>query len=327
MDRLTYSAAKDWIKVSLPIAHVERLLDTKYSVYKYEDGTHIARAPTWSLPTHLHKHIDTIQPTNSFFRAAPRKSNVMPVEDVGKDVSEAQRVNTVNPPADITVAQACNVSAVTPLCLRTLYGTINYSPKVPGKNKVGLTNYLNEANNRSDVFLFLQQFRPEAAQAAFDFTVEVINNGDNQQTPDNATQLEEGKDLEGNLDAETILGIDYPTPLIAYNTGGSLRSSQMTIPQPTLTNPTSPGSSTSLPSRISHKSSVHPMVTTSRPSPNPTPAPCAINSPSWASEAFPYSSQVATTAWDLMAPASPMMARILPHSSPHSQTAAHLSPP
>ncbi|KAI4131479.1 MAG: hypothetical protein LQ338_001221 [Usnochroma carphineum] len=220
-DKLSYSAAKDWVRVSLPIAHVERLLDTKYSVYKHRDGTHIVRAPTWSLPTHLHKHIDTIQPTNSFFRAAPRKSNVMPVEDAGKDVSTAQRVDVASPPADITVAQACNVSAVTPLCLRTLYGTINYQPKVPGKNKVGLTNYLNEANNRSDVFLFLQQFRPDAAEAALDFRIEVIAGGDNQQTPDNATQLADGKDLEGNLDAETILGIDYPTPLIAYNTGGS----------------------------------------------------------------------------------------------------------
>ncbi|KAL8714599.1 MAG: hypothetical protein Q9220_001547 [cf. Caloplaca sp. 1 TL-2023] len=220
-DKLRYSPARDWVKVSLPIAHVERLLDAKYSVYRHEDGTHIVRTPAWSLPTHLHKHIDAIQPTNSFFRAAPKKSTVMPVADDGQDVASASRVDVMNPPTDLTVAQACNVSAVTPLCLRTLYGTINYKPQVPGKNKVGLTNYLNEANNRSDVYLFLKQFRPEAAQEAFTFKVEVIANGDNQQTPDNATQLAEGKDLEGNLDAETIIGIDYPTPLIAYNTGGS----------------------------------------------------------------------------------------------------------
>ncbi|KAL8778677.1 MAG: hypothetical protein Q9203_001869 [Teloschistes exilis] len=221
LNKLSYSPAKDWVKVDLPIAHVERLLDTKYAVYKHEDGTHIVRAPTWSLPSHLHSHIETIQPTNSFFRPGPRHSNVMPVADMGTDIASVQRVETVGPSADLTVAQACNVSAVTPLCLRTLYGTINYTPQVPGKNKIGLTNYLNEANNRSDVFLFLKQFRPEAAQAAFQFKVEIIANGDNQQTPDNATQLAAGKDLEGNLDAETILGIDYPTPLIAYNTGGS----------------------------------------------------------------------------------------------------------
>ena len=226
-DRLSYSPAKDWVKVSLPVAHVERLLNTKYAVYKHVDGTHLVRAPTWSLPTHLHKHIDTIQPTNSFLRAAPKKSNVMPVADDGQDMSDlsaVQRIKATSPSPDLTVAQACNVSAVTPLCLRTLYGTINYDPKVPGKNKIGFTNYLSETANRSDVFLFLNQFRPDAAQAAFDmaqFRIEIIANGDNQQTPNNATQLAAGKDLEGNLDAETILGISYPTPLIAYNTGGS----------------------------------------------------------------------------------------------------------
>lgn len=74
---------------------------------------------------------------------------------------------------------------------------------------------------RSDVSIYLQNFRPEAAAAAFEFHVEVIDNGDNQQTPDNLTQLADGKDLEGNLDAETILGIDWPTPLTAFTTGGS----------------------------------------------------------------------------------------------------------
>ncbi|KAI4250164.1 MAG: hypothetical protein L6R40_000336 [Gallowayella cf. fulva] len=222
--KLSYSPAKDWVKVSLPVVDVEALLATKYSVYKHADGTHVVRAPTWSLPTHLHKHIDTVQPTNSFFRAAPKKSNVMPVASDAQDMSQlaaVQRIKATNPSPDLTVAQACNVSAVTPLCLRTLYGTVNYKPKVPGKNKVGLTNYLGETNNRSDVYLFLQQFRPEASQAAFQFEIQVIANGDNQQTPNNITQLAAGKDLEGNLDAETILGIDYPTPLIAYNTGGS----------------------------------------------------------------------------------------------------------
>lgn len=226
-DRLSYSPAKDWLKVRLPVARVERLLDTKYAVYKHVDGTHIVRASTWSLPTHLHKHIDTIQPTNSFFHPTPRKSNVMPIADDGQkisSVSAVQRIKAINSSLDLAVAQACDVSAVTPLCLRALYGTINYQPRVPGRNKIGLTNYLGETSNRSDISLFLNQFRPEAAEAAFNimqFRIEVIADGDNQQTPNNVTQLAAGKDLEGNLDAETILGISYPTPLIAYNTGGS----------------------------------------------------------------------------------------------------------
>lgn len=64
-------------------------------------------------------------------------------------------------------------------------------------------------------------FRPEAVSAAQNFTTVIIANGDDTQTPNNATQLEDGKDLEGNLDAETIIGITYPTKLTTYNVGGS----------------------------------------------------------------------------------------------------------
>ena len=91
---------------------------------------------------------------------------------------------------------------------------------MPGKNQVGLTDFLGEANNRSDVQIFLDMFRKGAASEAETFAVVVINGGDNQQTPDTPAQLERGKDLEGNLDAENIIGIDYPTPLTAFTTGG-----------------------------------------------------------------------------------------------------------
>ena len=77
---LEYSPAKDWIKLTLPTQDVERLLDTEYHHFEHEDGTELVRAETWSLPMHLHDHIATIQPTNSFFRIEavnqrPREGN------------------------------------------------------------------------------------------------------------------------------------------------------------------------------------------------------------------------------------------------------------
>lgn len=167
---------------------------------------------------HLHEHIDSIQPTNSFMRSKAHRSNL-------KKVSAKPPTGKKSPPttsqSNITVEEACDTEAVTSLCLRTLYQTINYTPQVPGLNKVGLNDFLGESNNRSDTSIYLKTFRPEAAAAAFEFAVEVIAGGDDQQTPDNATQLADGKDLEGNLDVQTILGIDWPTPLTAFSTGGS----------------------------------------------------------------------------------------------------------
>ncbi|KAF2089662.1 tripeptidyl peptidase-like protein [Saccharata proteae CBS 121410] len=210
---LDYSPAKDWIKVSLPVEDVERLLDTEYSVYKHVDGSHVVRTPEWSLPLHLHEHVETIQPTNSFFRANARRSNAKPV-------GKSEKAGKAKAAAGASVADVCDEDEVTPDCLRTFYGTIDYTPQVPGTSMVGLTDYLEEANNRSDVYYFLTRYRPDAVDAAYNFTVDVIDGGDNQQTPNTAEQNLEGKDEEGNLDAQTIIGITYPIPLTAYTTGG-----------------------------------------------------------------------------------------------------------
>lgn len=80
-----------------------------------------------------------------------------------------------------------------------------------------MTNYLGETSVRSDVSLFLSRFRPDASA---NFTLTSIASGPDSQTP-NTTSLSAGKNLEGNLDAETILGIVFPTPMEVYNTGGS----------------------------------------------------------------------------------------------------------
>lgn len=63
--------------------------------------------------------------------------------------------------------------------MRTLYGTLDYTPKVPGKNKIGINNYLNETNKRSDISLFLETFRPEAAAAAYNFSIVTIADAPN----------------------------------------------------------------------------------------------------------------------------------------------------
>jgi tripeptidyl-peptidase-1 len=70
-----FNPAKDWIAIpSISICDVEKLLQTKYSVYVNRiDGSKVIRAPEWSLPLHLHEHVDVVQPTTSFFRPTPRK--------------------------------------------------------------------------------------------------------------------------------------------------------------------------------------------------------------------------------------------------------------
>ncbi|KAF2101914.1 subtilisin-like protein [Rhizodiscina lignyota] len=218
-ERLTYSAAKDRLKITLPISAVEKMLQTKYSIYRHEDGTQIMRAPEWSLPACLHEHIPTIQPTTSFFRARPQKRTVKtaPMTEAAKAaLLAAPKVDL----ATASVADVCNVSAIVPDCLRTLYKTSNYTVQAADKNMIGIANYLGEYNNRSDIGLFLNQFRSDTT-ARYSLNVTLINGAiDHSTFPDTPTEKANGTGLEGNLDAEYVFGIAYPTKVQAYNTGG-----------------------------------------------------------------------------------------------------------
>ncbi|KAK5169014.1 uncharacterized protein LTR77_006323 [Saxophila tyrrhenica] len=221
-----HNPSKDWVSVMMPIEKAEELLQTKYSTYKNWNGAEVSRAPEWSLPQHLHEHIDVVQPTTSFFRASPQ--TYQPLMDDANAVHQwweqsgaARYTETDDEASGASISKICNISFTTPKCIRTLYGTIDYKPQVPGKNKIGITNYLNETSKRSDVAKFLRNFRPAAAKAAHEFEIIQIANGNNDQGPYTAEQIEDGKNIEGNLDAEQALSIGWPTPLIAWNTGGS----------------------------------------------------------------------------------------------------------
>lgn len=71
--------AKDWVMVHVPISKAEELLQTSYQTFTHADGSTLSRAPEWSLPAHLHEHVDVVQPTNSFFRPAPQAKSWGPL--------------------------------------------------------------------------------------------------------------------------------------------------------------------------------------------------------------------------------------------------------
>lgn len=211
--QLGYSPAKDWITVTLPVADIEQMLNTKYSIYRHDDGSELVRTPEWSLPLHLHDHIDTIQPTNSWFRAKP-KAYALKVETL-QDQKPATKLYSNG-----SVSDVCVWDAVTPTCLRTLYGTIDYKTQSTDTNIMGLVDYLGESNNRNDTYQFLSEHRPEAKSGAYSFRFDIIANGTASQAHPNQS-IEHRTNIEGNLDVQAMLGIGWPTKLIAYSVGGN----------------------------------------------------------------------------------------------------------
>lgn len=78
-----------------------------------------------------------------------------------------------------------------------------------------------QTQNRSDIKLFLDNFRPEAAGVAYEFPIVVVADGIDQQTPIDADQIASGSMEEGDLDGELVLGISWPTSFMSWVTGGS----------------------------------------------------------------------------------------------------------
>ncbi|KAF4624138.1 hypothetical protein G7Y89_g14035 [Cudoniella acicularis] len=208
-----YSAAKDWISVPIPVETAERLLHTKYHVYEHEDGSRLVRTPEWSLPVHLHEHIDAIQPTTSFMRLSKDKTEFLHLEPWTPP--------GYTPPSNEAISKVCNITSVTPECFRNLYSTAGYVPQVPTLNKVAFNNYLGEIPIRPDAALFLKKYRPEAVDAASKYPQFSIDGGPTQDGPLNATQAADGISQEGNLDVQAIIGISDPTTVYSYSTGGS----------------------------------------------------------------------------------------------------------
>jgi tripeptidyl-peptidase I len=236
-DDFDYSPARDWIKFTSTVGDMEKLLQTSYHVFEHDDGSTLVRAESWSLPTSLHKHISAVQPTNSFARLNGRSKQVKEITrrsdnnirvgdfDLSKSPSPQPGWSGwgQNPPAlnpdPAAIAGACNFSLVTPDCLRTLYGTISYTPKSTGTNKMGHTNYLGEYSNRSDAYLFLQKYRPEAEAYAYEFPQISIAGGDVDNGTNTANEAPE-IGFEANLDTQTMIGIAWPIPLTVWSTGG-----------------------------------------------------------------------------------------------------------
>ncbi|RFU35037.1 hypothetical protein B7463_g1305, partial [Scytalidium lignicola] len=215
IEELGYSPAKDWIYILVDVETAEELLDTEYYTFAHEDGTQMVRTPKWSLPKHLHEHIDTIQPTTSFMRSMKQSS------DIVHDLGPAYVPPGYKPPSNETIAKVCDIANVTIDCFKTLYGTLGYKPKVPHINKIGFNNFLGEIPIRGDIAQFLSIFQPDAIPAAHAFKSIEIANGPPAQEHLTLNQSLQGISEEANLDAETITGMTYPTTIYSYSTGGS----------------------------------------------------------------------------------------------------------
>ncbi|KAH8693965.1 peptidase S8/S53 domain-containing protein [Talaromyces proteolyticus] len=186
----------DWVKFIVPVKQAEKMLNTTFYIFHDEENSgYRVRTLEYSVPHHVHKHVQLIQPTTHFGRMKPQRSWVFDYEEI-----EAPNRDVVD----------CS-SYVTPDCLRQLYRLDDFTATPDPRNKLGISGYLEQYARYDDLEGFLQQYAPNMTDG--NFTVQSINGGMNEQSSDDDS-------TEASLDIQYGIALAYNVPTIFFTTGG-----------------------------------------------------------------------------------------------------------
>lgn len=140
----------------------------EYHVWQHEvTGDAIVRATSYSLPEHLHVHVDVVQPTTAFARMKGMRATYYYADDNVQTANLAETTIPIPSAYNGQVNASCNAS-ITPDCLRQLYNIGDYTPQAADKNRIGTTGYLEQYANFEDYQNFLADYVPQAVNSTFD---------------------------------------------------------------------------------------------------------------------------------------------------------------
>ncbi|PPQ63132.1 hypothetical protein CVT24_005772 [Panaeolus cyanescens] len=222
-ENISPSPAGDWITINIPVHQVEKMLNTKYHVWTHDSsGDTLVRTTEYSLPIHLHEHVDVIQPTTMFGRLSRHSSTIFDIEDAEEQAppaehADAKLVNNLGLIHDantgITIDSSCNTT-MTISCLQQLYNTGGFEAAASHphtQNSIGITGYLEQFANIQDLQSFYAEQRPDALNTSFNFIS--VKGGINDQN----LSLAGG---EANLDVQFAFGLSHPIPATFFSTAG-----------------------------------------------------------------------------------------------------------
>lgn len=176
-----------------------------YSVY----GLTVPRADAYTIPTDIASQVTQVTPINSFInvQTVPIKKNISPSKRREIWAREFDSLAKRAGPA------SCSPSKVTPACLRDLYGTSSYTPKVVSTSytDVLIAGFISQSFSQSDETSFLRSYRSDAAN----YRTPIVNRA-------NAVNVQAMPGIEAMLDTETVASQIYPLRSVFYNYGNQL---------------------------------------------------------------------------------------------------------
>jgi tripeptidyl-peptidase-1 len=184
----------NWISFTVPVSKAERILKTEFFYFHHPQQGTILRTLGYSVPDELHSHIQLIQPTTRFGQWGSQKGTMLqPVQA---------------PPEQLS--SGCD-KAITPRCLRDLYGIDDTVNKQDRRNQLGISGYLEQYARYADLEEFLNRYAPNQTNA--NFSVVSINGGqDDQNSSSNS--------VEANLDVQYSIPLADEVLATFYTTGG-----------------------------------------------------------------------------------------------------------
>ncbi|KAK9783708.1 putative Peptidase S8/S53 domain-containing protein [Seiridium cardinale] len=216
------------VKFRSSVDTVRNLVGADIGHYSYKRSSTHLRAPSYTIPDHLAGHIRFIHPLVHF--AKPVRSHVENVHKRGISLrTTALRNNVVRRDArykpygiasrrDQSNSTGPCADGVTPECLRKLYSlpTSNNTGYPTGRSKTrfGVAGFLDEYIHYDDVSAFMQKYAPAVHATGYNFTVSLLNNATNPQSPADAAGA------EASLDMEYALSLGYPTDITYYSMSG-----------------------------------------------------------------------------------------------------------
>ncbi|KAH8655161.1 peptidase S8/S53 domain-containing protein [Tricladium varicosporioides] len=184
------------------VENANKLLNTSFRIYQQTDnGISNMRTTQYSVPNDLVKFIDLITPTTYFGvpKSTQRKGPSIIPRLERKEVgfrNQTYKVCSKDDPYQV----------ITPDCQKELYNIGNYTPEFNSGSMAGFVTFNDMFTLYDDLFKFEELLNITKQN----ITTITINGASNNQT-------QGGYHSEGNLDADILVGISHPLPVMEFN--------------------------------------------------------------------------------------------------------------
>lgn len=243
---ITYAQSRGWLEMPLPVIKIEEMLQTRYQVYRHDDGREHVASTSYHVPAHLSEHIDFITPTlhfennirktvvdkrtarvplghiqqRSHGRRAKFNRRAIPVPGAAPKHVARPIPNALNQQqAEKASLKTCD-KYTTLDCLRSLY-KLPKNTKIMPPSALGIVEYSPQSVQLNNFGNFMKTFVGKTSKKSI-YTPKmnlILGGVVNQAQSKTDDSYNFDLHMEGNLDVSYAAGLTYPSTINYYQVG------------------------------------------------------------------------------------------------------------